>query len=86
MGVKYSIKTKHICYVVAENGAFQARFKISNNAMETIYNELSSYAKNIWENGYVCGSGKWIHVRVLNDEQLQDLKRILYVKMTLRTK
>ena len=82
--VKYSIKTRHICYAVAENGAFQARFKISNKAMGTVYDKLGPYAKNIWENGYDCGSGKWINVRVLNDEHLQDLKKILRAKIITR--
>ena len=84
--VKYSIRSKHICDVFAENGAFTALFQISDKAVNAIYDELGSYAKNAWANKYPCGSGGWIQFRVLDKEQLQDLEKIIHAKVTMRTK
>ena len=82
-GAKYSQKGKHICDVFAENGAFTAHFHISNNAMEATGKDLSDYAISIWESKYPCGNGGWLHFRVLNNEQLYELKKILCAKMSI---
>ena len=50
--VKYSLKSKHICDVFAENGAFMVLIRISNSTMEPIYSGLSDYAKVVWDNKY----------------------------------
>ena len=82
--VKYSIKSKHICDVFAENGAFTALFQVTTKAIETIYDELGAYAKDIWENKNPCKGGGWIEFRVLNKEQLLDLLKIIHAKATVR--
>jgi len=82
--VKYSIKNKHICDVFAENGAFTALFQVSTKAIETVYAELGTYAKDIWEDKSPCKGGGWIAFRVLNQEQLQDLEKIIHAKATVR--
>ncbi len=79
-GVKYSLKSKHICDVFAENGAFMVLIRISNDAMEPIYKTLSDYAKVVWDNKYPCGSGGWLNYRVTGSEQLQDLMKIMETK------
>jgi hypothetical protein len=83
-GVKYSVKSKHICDVFAENGAFAALFQVSDKAVATIHDELSAYAREIWADKYPCASGGWIEFRVLNEEQLRDLEKILHAKATVR--
>ena len=83
---KYSVKSKHICDIFAENGAFAAFFQISFKAMNAVYGELGNCAKQVWENKYPCSSGGWIEFRVLNSEQLQDLKKIIHAKITVRSK
>ena len=84
--VKYSVKSKHICDVFAENGAFAALFQVSDKAVDTVYNELGEYAKEIWADKSPCASGGWIEFRVLNEEQLQDLMKIIHAKVTIRGK
>jgi hypothetical protein len=84
--VKYSLKSKHICDVFAENGAFMVLIRISNDAMEPIYNALSDYAKVVWDNKYPCGSGGWLNYRVTGNEQLQDLMKIIKAKANNRGK
>ena len=84
--VKYSIKSRHICDVFAENGAFTALFQVSQKAMDTIHDELGTYAKDIWADKSPCAGGGWIEFRVLNEEQLQDLLKIIHAKATVRAK
>lgn len=80
--VKYSLKSKHICDVFAENGAFMVLIRITNDAMEPIYNELSDYAKAVWDDKYPCGSGGWMNCRVTGNDQLQDLMKIIEMKVS----
>ena len=81
--VKYSVKSKHICDVFAENGSFTALFQVSSKAVDTIYDELGTYAKDVWAEKSPCASGGWIEFRVLNEEQLQDLEKIINAKVTV---
>ena len=83
--VKYSIKSKHIGDVFAENGAFTALFQISTKAVDTVYDELNTYAKDVWADKSPCASGGWIQFRVLNEEQLQDLEKLIHAKVTVRS-
>jgi hypothetical protein len=78
---KYSCKNKHICDVFAEKGAFMILIRISNDAIEPIYKSLSNYAKTVWDNKYPCGSGGWLNYRVTCKEQLQDLIKIIELKV-----
>ena len=82
--VKYSKGSKHICDIFAENGAFAALFQVSDNAIEPIYDQLGEYAKNVWNDKSPCNSGGWIEFRVQNDEQLQDLTKIIHAKIGLK--
>ena len=84
--VKYSIKSRHICDLFAENGAFTALFQISDRAMDTVYDGLSSYGKDVWADKSPCASGGWIQFRVQNREQLHDLEKIIDAKATVRAK
>jgi len=81
---KYSVKSRHICDIFAENGAFTALFQVSNAAIEPIHEDLSPYAKSIWADKTPCKGGGWIQYRVLGQEQLQDLEKIIHAK--IRTK
>ena len=84
--VKYSIKSKHICDVFAEYGAFAALFQVSDKAMSVIYDELGGYAKDVWADKSPCASGGWIEFRVLDEDQLGDLIKIIHAKATVRAK
>ncbi len=85
-GVKYSRKNKHICDIFAENGAFTVFFQISSAAIDSMYSDMDEYAKEIWKDKYPCSSGGWVHFRVLNNEQLESVKKIIQAKMALRRK
>lgn len=80
---KYSLKNRHICDVFAENGAFAVHFRISNDCLNTIYADLSDYVKKICDTKYPCGEGGWLTCRVLSQEHLNDVKKILSAKINL---
>ena len=84
--VKYSIKNKHICDIFAESGAFTALFQVSDKAVNSVYRELAAYAKEVWADKTPCASGGWIEFRVLDEEQLLDLEKIIHAKVTVRGK
>lgn len=81
---KYSQKSKHICDIFAENGAFTAHFRMADRAVETIYKQLDDYAKDLWEKKYPCSGGGWLHFRVTTNEQLAMLQMMICAKMTIR--
>ena len=83
---KYSKKSKHICDVFAEDGAFTALFQISMLAVESVHDEIGDYAKSVWANNSPCSSGGWIEFRVLSDEHLQDLQKLITAKVKIRPK
>ena len=83
---KYSLKSKHICDIFAENDAFCALFQVSDKAVATIYDELGSYAKAVWADKSPCASGGWIEFRVLDEEGLSDLEKIIHAKVTVKAK
>ncbi len=78
--MKYSNKSKHICDIFAERNAFMVLIRISEAQMNPIVNELSDYARAVWDNKYPCGSGGWLNYRVTNKEQLKDLEQLIGLK------
>lgn len=79
-GIKYFIKKKHICDIFAEKDAFTAMLRLSSSQYDSVYHELLPYTKEYIDNKYPCGSGGWIQYRVINQEHLEDLKKMLLVK------
>jgi len=84
--VRYSRKNKKICDIFAEDGAFTLQFRIINDAINAIYNELSEYAKEVWDNRHPCKNGNesWIHFRVNNVEHLHDVIKTIRAKLSVR--
>ena len=72
---------KHICDAFAENGAFTVHFRVSNIQLGRVYDTLSDYSKSICDNKYPCGDGGWLSYRVLTDDNLEDVLKILAYKL-----
>ena len=82
--IRYGLEgksNKHICDTFAENGAFTVHFSINNTQLDGVYNALSSYSKAICDNKYPCGDGGWLSYRVLTDDNLDDVLKILAYKL-----
>lgn len=82
-GKKYSHKSKHLCYVFFEKGAFTVTIQLGKNELSKL-NEtlphLSPEANELWRNRYPCGDGGWIHYRVLNQVELRDVEELICIK------
>ena len=79
-GVAHKKKSKLICNVFAENGAFTVMMRLSDKQYKSVYDKLSEYARDIIDNKYPCGDGGWIHYRVVCEENFDDIKALLSVK------
>ena len=80
-GYKYAVKSKHICDVFAETDAFTVMVRMDNSQFERVYPVLQTCSQKIIDSKYSCGSGGWIHYRVLTAEQLNDIKLIISEKL-----
>lgn len=74
-------KKKLICDIFAESGAFTVMLRLSNKQFEAIYGEMLSYTQNYIDNKYPCGDGGWIHYRILCKEHLDDIEKLLEIKI-----
>jgi len=83
-GYKYNHKSSHLCYVFFESDAFTVTLQLGDNCVpkiEQILPGLSQKAKELWQNRYPCGEqGGWIHYRVIEKDELNDVLEFLKVK------
>lgn len=82
--VRYGLKDKadkHVCDAFAENGAFTVHFRVSSTQIEKVYDMLSDYSRAICDNKYPCGDGGWLSYRVLTDDNLEDVIKIITSKL-----
>ena len=79
-GVSHKVKNKLICNIFAEDNAFTVMMRFSDRQYQTVYSQLQEYARGLIDNKYSCGDGGWIHYRVTEEEQFDDIKTLLAVK------
>ena len=72
---------KLICDIFAEAGALTVMLRLSNKQFEALYGEMLSYTQDYIDNKYPCGDGGWIHYRILCQEHLYDIEKLLKVKV-----
>lgn len=79
-GITHRKGKKLICDVFAEADAFTVMLRMSNQQYQSVYHEVSSYAKEYIDHKYPCKDGGWIQYRVFSEEHMEDIKRMLSVK------
>lgn len=79
--IKYFIKSRHICDLFAEKDAFTVMLRLSDAQFAKCYADLSDHAKELIDGKYPCGEGGWIHYRVLTEQQFNDIKMLLQLKV-----
>ena len=83
-GYKYNHKSSHLCYVFFEKNAFTVTFQIGDRQaplLESRLPSLSQKTRDLWNNRYPCGErGGWVHYRVLTDEELADILKLLAIR------
>lgn len=83
-GYKYAHRTKHLCYFFFEKDAMTVTLQIGDKEVPQMNALLPTFTKttvSLWENRYPCGdNGGWVHYRILNEEDLRDVVRLVEVK------
>lgn len=79
-GVAHKKKSRLICNVFAENGAFTVMMRLSDRQYKSVYDKLQANTRECIDNKYPCGDGGWIHYRVNCRENFEDIKILLNVK------
>lgn len=83
-GYKYSHKSSHLCYAFFEKGAFTVTIQIGDKQAHLVEDVLSSLlpkTQELWKGRYPCGEhGGWLHYRVLADEELTDIFKLLNIR------
>ena len=84
-GYKVSIQKKHLLYLFFEKGSLNLMMKINEPVKEeeiNLLHGLTIKGKEYWDNKFPCGSGGWIHFRIEEKEDLNDVG----IFLRLRTK
>lgn len=83
-GYKYSHKSSHLCYAFFEKDTFTVMLQIGDKQVPILESQLSSLlqkTQDLWENRYPCGArGGWIHYRVLTDDEVTDVIKLLAIR------
>ena len=83
-GYKFSHKSSHLCYAFFEKNAFTIMLQIGDKQVSLLESRLSGFLRKtqeLWENRYPCGErGVWIHYRVLADDELTDVIKLLAIR------
>ena len=78
--VAHRIKTKLICNIFPEQGAFTVMLRLSDKQYQAAYPGLLPYTQTIVDGRYPCGDGGWIHYRVSEPGHLMDIQRLITCK------
>ena len=81
-GIKFSHRTKHLCYVFPENGSFTVTTQIGAESvkLEARLDSFLPRTQDLWKHRYPCGKGGWIHYRVLDRKEIEDIKELIRIK------
>lgn len=83
-GYKYSHKQAHLCYAFFETGAVTVTLQLGDKAvpaLEALLPGMLPKTRELWASRYPCGkSGGWVHYRVLDTSELDDVFELIKIK------
>ena len=79
--VSHKVKSKLICNIFPESNAFTVMIRLTNKQFDSVYNQLSKYSQDYIDHKYPCNEGGWIHYRVLCEEHLKDIQKLIAIKI-----
>lgn len=79
--VTYRRNKKLLCDVFPEYGALNVMLRLSDDSFQKAYPSLTQYTQEQINAKYPCGSGGWIHYRITNKEHLDDIMKLLALKI-----
>ena len=81
-GIAHRIRQKLICRVFAEKQAFSVMIHLSDAQFQSLYGKVRGYTQKYIDEKYPCGNGGWIQYRVICQEHLEDIQKLLSSKFT----
>lgn len=78
--MNYAKKSKHVCDVFAEQGAFTVMLRLSGAQLVACKAGVSPHGQTLIDGCYPCGDGGWLHYRVLQPDHLADVVQMLGTK------
>lgn len=79
-GIGHYQKKKLICNIFPEREAFTVMVRLANGQFAQVYSEVSEHTRKCIDERYPCGDGGWLHYRVTDREQYEDIVKLLEVK------
>jgi hypothetical protein len=85
---RYSHKKSLLLYVFFQQGSFCCTISINDKGasqVEAILGDLLPETQELWTNRYPCGTtGGWVHYSIESDNELNDVIRLLSIKIKPR--
>ncbi|MBQ7027629.1 MAG: DUF3788 domain-containing protein [Ruminococcus sp.] len=79
-GIGHYKKKKLMCNIFAEAGSFTVMMRLTNKQYDAIYDGIKKYTQEHIDKKFPCGDGGWIHYRVVCQEHLEDIQKLLEIK------
>lgn len=79
-GVGFKSKSKFFGAIIAEKDAFTVVMRLTDDQIKRAYEEVLPYAQECLNRYHRTSNGGWVQYRVLNIEQLEDVKKILRIR------
>lgn len=79
-GLGYKNKTKFFGSIIAENDSFTVVMRLTDEQIKKSYKVVLPYAQEHLDSYHKTSNGGWVQCRVLNMEQLDDVKKILRIR------
>jgi hypothetical protein len=79
-GVGFKSKSKFFGTIIAEKDAFTVVMRLTDEQIKKAHDEVLPYAQECLNNYQRTSNGGWVQYRVLNTEQLEDVKKILRIR------
>lgn len=83
-GIAHRLKNKLICNVFPEKQAFTVMMRLSNEQYKKVEGVVSDYTMEYIDHYYSCGDGGWIHYRITELSHLEDCKKLLTAKLSMK--
>lgn len=82
--VKYKKSSRALCTLYPEKASFTAlvvlgeKDRFSFDAVQPMYSE---YLRDLYANSDLLGSSQWLMIKVTTDEILEDVKKLMHLKL-----
>lgn len=87
--VKYKKGNRSLCTLYPAKGSFTCMIAIGNKEVleaELLLPSCSSYLQDLYQNTNACNGSRWLMINVTSKVILEDVKKLMYIRMPLKNK